>query len=81
MSASPSSPPRRRGGTDLTQGPVQRQLFSLGVFIAMGVLMLMATTLADTYFVAQLGTHELAAFSFTFPVVMVVTCEIGRAHV
>ncbi len=74
MTASPSSPPRRRGGTDLTQGSVQKQLLGLGIFIALGVLMLMITTLADTYFVAQLGTHELAALSFTFPVVMVVTC-------
>jgi putative MATE family efflux protein len=72
--SSSASPARRRGGTDLTQGSVQGQLFSLGVFIALGVLMMMVTTLADTYFVAQLGTHELAALSFTFPVVMVVTC-------
>jgi putative MATE family efflux protein len=45
----------------------------MGMFIAIGVLFMVVTTLADTYFIAQLGTHELAAFSFTFPVVMVVT--------
>src|SRR5205823_5287620 len=74
MRSSSAPSPRRRAGTDLTVGPVVRQLVGLGVFIALGVMMMMITTLADTYFVAQLGTHELAAFSFTFPVVMVVTC-------
>ena len=73
MASSPSAQPRRRG-TDLTQGSVQKQLLGLGIFIALGVMMMMTTALADTYFVAQLGTHELAALSFTFPVMMVVTC-------
>lgn len=33
------------------------------------ILMVVAFNLTDTYFVAQLGTNELAAMSFTFPVV------------
>ena len=36
-----------------------------------GVFAVIAFNLADTYFVAQLGTTELAAMSFTFPVVTV----------
>jgi len=36
-----------------------------------GFLSVLAFSLADTYFVAQLGTQELAAMSFTFPVVAV----------
>jgi putative MATE family efflux protein len=36
-----------------------------------GVFAVIAFSLTDTYFVAQLGTNELAAMSFTFPVVTV----------
>lgn len=36
-----------------------------------GIFSAIAFNLADTYFVAELGTLELAAMSFTFPVVMV----------
>lgn len=43
-----------------------------------GILAIMSLYLADTYFVGQLGTKELAALSFTFPVVMVlVSVSIG----
>ena len=38
-----------------------------------GVFSVLAFSLADTYFVAQLGTKELAAISFTFPVVTVLS--------
>lgn len=36
-----------------------------------GLLAMMAFNLTGTWFVAQLGAPELAAMSFTFPVVMV----------
>ena len=35
-----------------------------------GILALMSFNVVDTWFVAQLGGRELAAMSFTFPVVM-----------
>lgn len=35
-----------------------------------GILAMMAFNITDTWFVAQLGERELAAMSFTFPVVM-----------
>jgi Na+-driven multidrug efflux pump len=38
-----------------------------------GILSILAFSLADTYFVAQLGTQELAAISFTFPIVNVLS--------
>ena len=38
-----------------------------------GLLAMMSFNAADTWFVAQLGTDALAAMSFTFPVVMVLT--------
>ncbi len=36
-----------------------------------GILAMMAINATDTWFVAQLGASELAAMSFTFPVIMV----------
>lgn len=39
----------------------------------LGMFGMVAFNLADTYFVGQLGTLELAAMSFTFPVVMVIS--------
>jgi putative MATE family efflux protein len=38
-----------------------------------GVAGVLSVSLADTYFLGQLGTKELAAISFTFPVVLVIT--------
>ena len=55
----------------LTEGPVGSQLLKLTLPMVWGVFAVIAFSLADTYFVAQLGTNELAAMSFTFPVVMI----------
>ncbi len=55
----------------LTEGSVSRHLFKLTLPMAWGILAIMAFNATDTWFVAQLGTRELAAMSFTFPVVMV----------
>ena len=54
----------------LTQGPVGPHIVKLALPMIWGVFAIIAFSLADTYFVAQLGTRELAAMSFTFPVVM-----------
>ncbi len=37
-----------------------------------GMVGMVAFNLADTFFVGQLGTQELAALSFTFPIIMVI---------
>jgi Na+-driven multidrug efflux pump len=55
----------------LTEGPVGGHLVSLTVPMIWGILAFMTFNLADTYFVGRLGAPELAAISFTFPVVMV----------
>ena len=55
----------------LTQGPVASTLVHLSLPMVGGIFSVFAFNLADTYFVSQLGTGELAAMSFTFPVVMV----------
>ena len=54
----------------LTQGSVSTHLVQLTLPMIWGVFAVIAFSLADTYFVAQLGTQALAAMSFTFPVVM-----------
>ncbi|MBI9072507.1 MAG: MATE family efflux transporter [Melioribacteraceae bacterium] len=56
----------------LTEGNVTKQLMKLSFQMFFGMLATMMFNIVDTYFVGQLGTTELAAMSFTFPVVMVV---------
>lgn len=55
--------------TNLVQGPIGKILFNLTVPMIFGVLGMVAFNLVDTFFVGQLGTLELAALSFTFPVI------------
>lgn len=40
--------------------------------MVIGVLSMVGFNLIDTYFIGQLGKNELAALSFTFPVIMVI---------
>lgn len=40
--------------------------------MVVGVLSMVAFNLVDTYFIGKLGKNELAALSFTFPVIMVI---------
>ena len=56
----------------LTYGPVGKKLFHLTIPMVAGIFAITAFNLADAYFVAKLGTRELAALSFTFPVVMLI---------
>ncbi|MDH3688473.1 MAG: MATE family efflux transporter [Gammaproteobacteria bacterium] len=56
----------------LTEGSVRHHLVVMTIPMIWGILAIMSMYLADTYFVGQLGPRELAALSFTFPVVMVV---------
>jgi len=53
----------------LTEGSVELRLIQLVLPLVGGIFALIAFNLADTYYVAQLGAKELAAISFTFPVV------------
>lgn len=54
----------------LTEGPISRRLITLTLPMVWGIFAIVAFNLADTYYVGQLGTDQLAAMSFTFPVVM-----------
>lgn len=61
-----------KDGPRLTQGPVGESIRSLMFPMLMGMVALISYNLADTYFVGRLGTMELAAISFTFPVSFIV---------
>jgi len=56
---------------DLTQGNIAKTLFKLTLPMTIGMLALVAFHLSDTWFVSKLGTNELTALSFTFPIVMI----------
>ncbi|MEM1381483.1 MAG: MATE family efflux transporter [Pseudomonadota bacterium] len=65
---------------DLTEGSVSGHLVRLGLPTIIAVAGILSVSMADAYFLGQLGTDELAAISFTFPVLMVVaSLGIGMA--
>ena len=62
----------------LTQGPVTEKLISLTIPMIFGLLSMVVYNLVDTFFVSRIGTKELAAMGFTFPVVMfVISIALG----
>jgi putative MATE family efflux protein len=62
----------KNGKPKLIDGPVGKTLLNLTIPMVIGIMGIVAFNLVDTYFVGQLGTTELAALSFTFPVVFVI---------
>lgn len=63
------TPPQPR----LTQGPVGRQLIDMTVPVLFGIFTMMMQGFVDAWFIGQVGDRELAALSFAFPVLMIVT--------
>jgi Na+-driven multidrug efflux pump len=57
----------------LTQGSVGRHLVDMTVPVLFGIFMMMAQAFADMWFIGRVGTRELAALSFGFPILMIVT--------
>lgn len=57
---------------DLTQQPILSALFFQASPMVLGIAAVFSISLVDTYFVGKLGTKELAALSFTFPVTMAI---------
>ena len=53
----------------LTVGSVPKHIRRLAVPMVIGVFAMISVNLIDTYFVGLLGTSELAAMSFTFPII------------
>jgi putative MATE family efflux protein len=53
----------------LIEGPIALTLTKLTIPMLVGIFSMIAFNLVDTFFLARLGTQELAAITFTFPVV------------
>ena len=62
----------------MLEGDIKKTLQDMTVPMILGMIMLMTFGLVDTFFVSLLGTQELAAISFTFPVTFtVISLNIG----
>lgn len=58
---------------DLTVGDERTHLINQTIPMIWGIFAILGMNLADTFFVGQLGTDQLAAMGFTFPVVMIMS--------
>ncbi len=54
----------------LTVNPVGKTIFKLAFPMMFGMLSIVIYNLADTFFVGKLGKEQLAALTFTFPIIM-----------
>ena len=61
-----------QGRPRLTEDPIGKSIMSLMLPMMIGMIAIVSYNLVDTYFIGQLGTMELAAVSFTFPVAFIV---------
>lgn len=55
-------------------GTIGKTMFKTALAMLPGTIAVSGYNLADTYFVAKLGTLPLAAMGFTFPVIMILGC-------
>lgn len=58
---------------DLTTGAEKDHLVRMTIPMIWGLLAIMTMNLVDTFFVGQLGKNQLAAMSFTFPIVSIIS--------
>ena len=73
--------PERQERPKLTQGSEGRALWSIMYPMLLGMIAMVSYNIVDTYFVGQLGASDLAAISFTFPVVYFVgAVTVGLGH-
>jgi putative MATE family efflux protein len=57
----------------LTEGSVGRHLVKMTVPMLLGISTMMAQGLIDAWFLGKVGDEALAAFSFGFPILMIIT--------
>ena len=60
-------------GPSLTRGPISSSIYSLMLPMMAGMLAMISYSVVDTYFVSRLGTLQLAAVSFSFPVNFIIS--------
>ena len=58
-------------GGGFTEGAVHTHLIRLTGYMVLGFISIMTASLIETVYIGRVGTAELAAISFTFPLVMV----------
>lgn len=64
--------------SNLVEGDIASTLKRMTIPMILGMVMMMSFGLIDTFFVSLLGTQQLAAISFTFPVTFtVISLNIG----
>lgn len=56
---------------NITSGDINKTLINLTIPMIFGVLGMVAFNLSDAYFLGKLGTDQMAALAFTFPVVLI----------
>ncbi len=64
----PTLPENERKAAKLTTGPITRHLIEQTLPAIIGVAAIMSIGLVDAYFIGKLGSQELAAISFIFPI-------------
>jgi len=57
---------------EMLNGDIGKTILRLAIPMIFGILSLVTFNLADTYFIGRLGKEQLAAISFTFPVVLII---------
>ena len=62
----------KKRNKNLIEGDIKKQLFNLAWPMFLGMMGIVVFNLVDTYFVGKLGVHQLAAMSFSFPVIMLI---------
>ena len=63
----------KRATAKLIEGSIGKTLTKMTIAMTLGMVGMVAFNLIDTFFIGKLGTDQLAAVSFTFPVVLVVS--------
>ena len=62
-----------KSGADLTEGSISKHLVNLTLPMFLGISSMIVASMIDTVYVGWIGTLELAAISFTSPLVMGLT--------
>ena len=60
----------KKRNKNLTEGNIKKQLFELAWPMLFGMMGMVIFNLVDTFYIGKLGVQQLAAISFTFPVIM-----------
>jgi len=64
---------QKKSEAKLIDGHIGKTLARMTIAMTLGMVGMVAFNLIDTFFVGRLGTDQLAALSFTFPVILVIT--------